>query len=81
MIADIGMPQEDGYALIQTLRALEREHSHTRLPAIALTAYASTTDRDQALTAGYDLHLAKPVGPADLAQALAAFRKTRQQEV
>jgi CheY-like chemotaxis protein len=78
MIADIGMPQEDGYALIQTVRALEREHSHTRLHAIALTAYASTTDRDQALTAGYDLHLAKPVGPADLTQALAAFRKTKQ---
>jgi len=80
MIADIGMPQEDGYALIQTIRAQEREHSHTRLPAIALTAYASTTDRDQALTAGYDLHLAKPVGPADLTQALAAYRKTRQHE-
>jgi PAS domain S-box-containing protein len=78
MIADIGMPQQDGYALIQTVRALEREHSHTRLPAIALTAYASTTDRDQALTAGYDLHLAKPVGPADLTQALAAFRRTKQ---
>jgi PAS domain S-box-containing protein len=78
MIADIGMPQEDGYALIQTVRAQEREHSHTRLPAIALTAYASTTDRDQALAAGYDLHLAKPVGPADLTQALAAFRKTKR---
>jgi CheY-like chemotaxis protein len=79
MIADIGMPQEDGYALIQTVRQHEREHSNTRLPAIALTAYASTTDRDQALAAGYDLHLAKPVGPADLTQALAAFRKARQQ--
>jgi PAS domain S-box-containing protein len=66
MIADIGMPDEDGYVLIQALRALEREHSHARLPAIALTAYASAADRGQALAAGYDLHLAKPVGPSDL---------------
>jgi PAS domain S-box-containing protein len=77
MVADIGMPQEDGYVLIQALRALEREHSDTRLPVIALTAYASEADRDQALAAGYDLHLAKPVSPADLTQALSKFRRTK----
>jgi CheY-like chemotaxis protein len=80
MIADIGMPQEDGYNLIRRIREMEHELSHTRLPAIALTAYASAADRDQALAAGYDLHLAKPAGPADLTQALARFRKKRQQE-
>jgi CheY-like chemotaxis protein len=42
----------------------------TRLPAIALTAYASETDREQALTAGYDLHLTKPVEPHELARAV-----------
>ena len=80
MVADIGMPQADGYVLIQTLRALERDSSHMRLPAIALTAYTSVADRDQALAAGYDLHLAKPVGPADLMHALSEFRKTRAGE-
>ena len=80
MIADIGMPHEDGYVLIQTLRAIEREHSHRRLPAIALTAYASAADRDQALARGYDLHLAKPVGASDLLQALAGFSNTKQPE-
>jgi CheY-like chemotaxis protein len=81
MIADIGMPKEDGYVLIHRLRTLEREHSLRRLSAIALTAYASDADRDQALAAGYDLHLTKPVGPSDLARAVAKFRKTKQQEV
>jgi CheY-like chemotaxis protein len=73
MVADIGMPHEDGYMLVQKLRAIE-ERSDKRVPAIALTAYASVADRDQALAAGYDLHLAKPVGPADLTRALAKFR-------
>jgi hypothetical protein len=80
LIADIGMPGEDGYVLIQTLRAIERENSLKRLPAIALTAYATTADRDQALAAGYDLHLAKPVGPKDLTQAVSKFRTTRERE-
>jgi PAS domain S-box-containing protein len=77
MIADIGMPQEDGYELIRKLRAVEGEQSGKRLSAIALTAYASAADRDQALAAGYDVHLAKPVGPGDLTHAVANFRKAR----
>jgi CheY-like chemotaxis protein len=52
MIADIGMPGEDGCILIRTLRAIERRNSHTRLPAIALTAYTTPADRDYALAAG-----------------------------
>jgi CheY-like chemotaxis protein len=71
MVADIGMPHEDGYVLIQKLRTFEEEHSEKRLPSIALTAYASTADREQALAAGYDVHLAKPVGPSDLMRAVA----------
>jgi CheY-like chemotaxis protein len=77
MIADIGMPQEDGYDLIRKVRAVEGEHSGKRLSAIALTAYASAADRDQALAAGYDVHLAKPVGPGDLTHAVANFKKAR----
>jgi CheY-like chemotaxis protein len=77
MISDISMPMEDGYVLIQKLRAIEREQSQKRLPAIALTAYASNADRDQALAAGYDFHLTKPVGPSDLARAVARFAAHR----
>jgi PAS domain S-box-containing protein len=70
VISDIGMPHEDGYVLIQKLRAAERENKQQRLPAIALTAYASATDRGQALASGYDLHLAKPVASVDLIRAI-----------
>jgi CheY-like chemotaxis protein len=71
LIADIGMPQDDGYSLIRQLRALEIEQGRRHLPAIALTAYASASDRDQAIAAGYDLHLKKPVGPKELTNAVA----------
>jgi PAS domain S-box-containing protein len=81
LIADIGMPEEDGYVLIQRLRALERQHLQKRLPAIALTAYASETDRDQALAAGFDLHLTKPVRPNELTLAVAMFPRAREREV
>ena len=71
LIADIGMPEEDGYALIRKLRMAEREHQKRHLPAIALTAYASPADREEALNAGYDLHLAKPIQQQELALAVA----------
>jgi PAS domain S-box-containing protein len=77
MIADIGMPQEDGYALIQKLRGSESAHSQPTLPAIALTAYSSAVDRDQALAAGYDLHLTKPVAAFDLIHAVGKVSKLR----
>jgi PAS domain S-box-containing protein len=71
VISDIGMPHEDGYVLIQKLRAAERERGQPRLPAIALTTYSSPSDRDQALAWGYDLHLAKPVSQTELVRAVA----------
>ncbi len=76
MIADIGMPQEDGYVLIQKVRNLEDKDEQQHLSAIALTAYASAADRDQALAAGYDLHLTKPVSAGELTQAIAKLRRT-----
>ena len=69
LVSDIGMPGADGYDLITRLRAHEREHGG-RIPAIALTAYASEEDRDRALAAGFSLHLAKPVSPGVLARAV-----------
>src|SRR6185503_15940504 len=60
LIADIGMPVEDGYGLIRKVRALPKQKGgHT--PALALTAYARTEDRVRALSEGYQVHLAKPV--------------------
>lgn len=77
LISDIGMPAEDGYVLVRRLRAME-EGLGRRLPAIALTAYASEEDTRRALTAGFDAHLSKPVDPVrliDIAAGLATSRR------
>lgn len=60
VIADVGMPGEDGYVFIQKLRDLDLERGE-QTPAITLTAYARPEDRARALTAGYHQHVAKPV--------------------
>ncbi len=70
LISDIGMPDEDGYALLRRIRALKPERGG-RIPAIALTAYARTQDRTAALLAGFQSHVAKPVEPAELIAVLA----------
>ncbi len=64
LISDIGMPENDGYALIRAIRRLEGKGA--AIPAIALTAYARAEDRMKAVEAGYQLHLAKPVDPLKL---------------
>ena len=66
LIADIGMPVEDGYGLIKKIRALPKERGG-QTPALALTAYARTEDRVRALSEGYQVHLAKPVDRYELA--------------
>jgi signal transduction histidine kinase len=71
LLCDIGLGQEDGYALVGALRALPREDG-TALRAVALTGYAKTEDRARALSAGFELHLAKP-GPPDLPEILAGL--------
>ena len=70
LIADIGMPVEDGYGLIKRLRALSQEQGG-QIPALALTAYARTEDRLRALSEGYQVHLSKPVDQAELAAVVA----------
>jgi CheY-like chemotaxis protein len=72
LVADVGMPGTDGYALITTVRALSPTEG-ARTPALALTAFARAEDRAQALAAGYDLHVAKPVDPEGLASAVKAL--------
>ena len=71
LLADLGMPQEDGFALIQKLRALEREQQEGRLCAIAVTAYVTANDRERAMSAGYDGHVAKPFDAVELVRAIA----------
>jgi len=69
LISDVGMPDEDGYMLIRRIRALTAEQGG-QVPAIALTAYAKDSDREQALAAGFQEHLAKPVEQDVLLQAV-----------
>ena len=68
LVSDVGMPGNDGYALIREVR--RREGTGSRLPAIALTSYARTQDRDQALVEGFDAHCQKPVRPLQLVQEI-----------
>jgi PAS domain S-box-containing protein len=77
LISDIGMPEEDGYELIRRVRELPAEGGG-RVPAIALTAYARVEDRMQALRAGYEMHVPKPVELAELvAVAASLVRRAR----
>nr|WP_268890153.1 response regulator [Gloeocapsopsis dulcis] len=69
LISDIGMPNIDGYMLMRQVR------QRSRVPAIALTAYAGEYDQQQAMTAGFQDHLAKPVEPEKLVQAIANLIK------
>jgi CheY-like chemotaxis protein len=69
LVSDIGMPAEDGCAFIARVRALEGELS--RLPAIALTAYASPEDRARVFSAGFHVHLVKPFEPGELVATVA----------
>jgi signal transduction histidine kinase len=71
LIADIGMPEEDGYSLIASIREMESGISH--VPAIALTARTRPEDVEQALAAGYQLHLAKPVDSRQLVESIASL--------
>ncbi len=76
LVSDIGMPGRDGYDLIRSLRACEADQG--RLSAIALTAYARDVDREAALQAGFDAHIAKPV---DAALLLASIERVALPQV
>jgi len=70
IISDIGLPEQDGYALIRSIRS-SASKERAAIPAIALTAFARNEDRAQALLAGFNLHMTKPVEPAALLGAVA----------
>jgi CheY-like chemotaxis protein len=69
LVSDIGMPGEDGYDLIRKVRELSESRGGS-IPAVALTAYAGKENRRQALEAGFQIYLSKPVDPGDLAAAI-----------
>ncbi len=70
LLSDIGMPEEDGYSLLQRIQKLSAE---SRISAIALTAFAKPEDRDRAFSAGFQAHLPKPVDPDKLMNAIVAL--------
>jgi CheY-like chemotaxis protein/two-component sensor histidine kinase len=72
LISDIGMPGNDGYDLIQKVRSLSSVEGGAT-PAVALTAFARSEDRQRALLAGYQIHVAKPVEPAELIAVCASL--------
>lgn len=72
VVSDIGLPGEDGYALIRRIRALPPEHGGGT-PAIALTAYARSEDRLKAIQAGFQMHAAKPVNVVELLGLVASL--------
>lgn len=72
LLSDIGMPDMDGYMLIRQVRQLPPDRGGM-IPAIALTAYAGELNQQQAIAAGFQLHLPKPVEPGDLVKAIASL--------
>jgi signal transduction histidine kinase/ActR/RegA family two-component response regulator len=74
LISDIGMPHVDGFELLRRVRSV---HRASELPAIAITAFTRSEDRDRALSAGFQVHVTKPVNVAALLTAIASLRGTR----
>jgi len=70
ILSDIAMPEEDGYSFIGKVRSLPRDKGG-ETPAAALTAYARDEDRLQALAAGYQMHIAKPISASQLVNMVA----------
>jgi CheY-like chemotaxis protein/anti-sigma regulatory factor (Ser/Thr protein kinase) len=70
VVSDIAMPDENGYVLLEKLRRMEQAYGWTRIPSIALTAYAREEDRKLVLDAGFEMHIPKPFEPPKLIAAV-----------
>jgi PAS domain S-box-containing protein len=79
LISDIGMPEMDGYTLVRQIRGRSPAQGGT-IPAIALTAYAGEINQQQAFAAGFQRHLAKPIDPDELVQAIVTMVNSSLQE-
>jgi PAS domain S-box-containing protein len=80
LISDIGMPEMDGYMLIHQVRDLTPEEGG-KIPAIALTAFARNNDQQEALKAGFQMHLSKPIDPQKLIAAITKVVETKVSEI
>ena len=78
LLSDIGMPGEDGYALIKQIRARPKE-AGGQIPAAAVSAYVSEENRQMAIDAGFQLHIAKPLDPIDLIATVQALAENSRQ--
>lgn len=76
LVADLGLPGEDGYMLLNHIRAM-KAFDAAGLPAVALTAYARASDRERALAAGFERYIVKPVDPAELVKVIVSVFATR----
>jgi CheY-like chemotaxis protein len=72
VVADIGMPEYNGYALIAQIRELDKK-THRQTKCVAVTAYATSADRETTLNAGFDAYVAKPFEPAELVQTVVSL--------
>jgi CheY-like chemotaxis protein len=79
LVSDIGMPNMDGYTLMRQLRTWTPEQGG-QIPAIALTAFASKSDQQQAITVGFQMHLPKPLNAEALVQAIVRLIATDRTE-
>ena len=77
VVADIGMPEIDGFELIKRIRALP-DSEISNVPAAALTAFARSEDRTKALQSGFEMHLAKPVDPGELVASVATLVRRKR---
>jgi CheY-like chemotaxis protein len=71
LVSDLGMPDTDGFDLLRQVRA--RGHEARDLPAVALTAFVHKEDQRQAILAGFQVHVGKPVDPHDLTAVVASL--------
>jgi PAS domain S-box-containing protein len=75
LLSDIGMPEMNGYMLMEQVRTLEAAVGGKKIPAIALTAYAGEINQQQALKAGFQQHIVKPIAPEELLMAISNLVK------
>jgi CheY-like chemotaxis protein/anti-sigma regulatory factor (Ser/Thr protein kinase) len=80
LISDIGMPGKDGLTLIREIRREELRLRRSRLPAVALTAFARPEDRIRVLQAGYNTHVSKPVNPTELTAVIGSLASQKSPE-
>ena len=76
-MSDIGLPDEDGYRLMEQLVQPARRRSAASIPVIAVTAYGRPQDKRRALAAGFRMHLTKPIAPGALVAALVSVMSAR----